>query len=790
MEERNLATKDNFKSRAARAREEMRETGRLVLRAPALVRTAECAMRFLLGAMLSGAEIFGGYAPFGLAFVGSSGSGLDGFCALLGACFGYISFQGFTEGLRYVAASILVFSVSFAFYDIRLYRLPWFMPLCAALLDGVTGFVYLSKKGWFTADTIFFLTELLLAGAAVYFFRTALTPWRRKRETESLSHKELISLLILGGTVLVTLSKLTIFGDVISLGRFAAAAAVMIASYQCGVGAGAAVGVTAGLAMDIAAGGAPFYSMAYGFAGLMTGVFRKQGKLFSAITYVLANAVAVLWTWDDGLQIAILYEVFLASVLFFLLPQRFFRWVGALSVDEPRRDTTDKARAYLQKRLDAAAESFSTLCGELRTTFPSARPNDGDSSAIFDRAADRVCRKCAIQSACWQKDYVSTFNALNDALPAMLERGRGEAADFPAHFASRCLRFPAFLSAANEELSAHLYRRQYAARLRENRSAVCREYGALAEILGGAAAEFGAELAPDPIRERRVRQHMTALGVEGEAAVFTDGAGHLHVELEGPRLDALGTEEEVKKLSSLTGVPLRLLPAESGRRSEKLTLVQAEPLMAVAGVAAREKDGQTVSGDTGAWFRLDDGRLFLLLCDGMGSGAGAAADSSLAARLLEQFLRASIRPETALKTLNAALALRGEEEGGFTTIDLLEVDLFTGVAAVYKYGAAPTYVRKGGRVTRVSGSALPAGLALGEGAPDVTALKLEQGDMVALVSDGVSGGGDDLWLRELMGTFDGESPKDLACALVAESEGKDGGVDDRTALVLRLDERT
>ena len=78
-----MATKETLRARAARMREEMRETGRLVLRAPALVRTAECAIRFLLGAVLAGAEIFGGYAPFGLGMVVASGSGLDGFAALL-----------------------------------------------------------------------------------------------------------------------------------------------------------------------------------------------------------------------------------------------------------------------------------------------------------------------------------------------------------------------------------------------------------------------------------------------------------------------------------------------------------------------------------------------------------------------------------------------------------------------------------------------------------------------------------------------------------------------------------
>ena len=43
--------------------------------------------------------------------------------------------------------------------------------------------------------------------------------------------------------------------------------------------------------------------------------------------------------------------------------------------------------------------------------------------------------------------------------------------------------------------------------------------------------------------------------------------------------------------------PLRAV--EEGRR-DRLVLVQSEPLMAVAGAAAKKKDGQTVSGDTGA----------------------------------------------------------------------------------------------------------------------------------------------------------------------------------------------
>lgn len=775
---------EKWRVRAAQMGEELSETGRVVLRSPALERSAECAIRLLLGAVLSGGEIFGGFAPFGVGLVACSGSGVPGLCALLGTALGYLFFRGLAEGIRYAAACVLVFSVAFAFYDLKVYQKGWFMPAVASVMDALTGFVYLSDAHWRPASVAFFLTEVVLAGASAYFYRLSLLPWGGRRGEASLTLRQAVSLFFLLDTALISLSGVMFFTD-LSLGRVLAVLLVMATAWAGGLGRGAAAGVALGLGMDLAAGSVPVYTMAYSLSGLLTGAGWKQGRLFGALTYVVSNAAAALWLWDSGPQGSILYETFIASVLFLLLPQSALRRLRAALERERETYSTRRRAEYMGERLSSTARAFRSVRDSLRAAFPEDRVNDGDPSTIFDRTADQVCKKCALRNTCWEHDYVSTYNALNDALPAMLEKGKGEAADFPGWFAGRCLQFNAFLRAANEELVALRYRRQYQNRLRESRGAVCRQYETLDQILTAASAELSTELTPDPLREKKLRAHLAALGLEGETAAYYDGAGHLRLEVDGDGLERLQTGAEVRKLSDLMGLPLRLGEERPGR----VTFLQSEPLMAVAGVAARRREGQTESGDTGTWFKREDGSLFVLLCDGMGSGECARRESALAVRLLEEFLRSGMDSAAALRTVNSALALRNEETGAFTTVDLLRLDLYTGSGEVCKLGAAPTYVKKNGTVSRLTGSALPAGLTDGGAGPDVTRLELREGDSVLLLSDGVSDVSDDAWVREKLLAFDGKSPKDLARAVMEESEQRVGAADDRTAVAITVKKR-
>ena len=289
---------------------------------------------------------------------------------------------------------------------------------------------------------------------------------------------------------------------------------------------------------------------------------------------------------------------------------------------------------------------------------------------------------------------------------------------------------------------------------------------------------------PDPVTQRKLQGRLALLDDQSQGSAFRDGRGLLRLEVVGPAAAQLAQPQHLGFLIQLLGLPLRVEEQEE----ERLVLIQQEPLMAVAGVAARKKDGETVSGDGGTYFKREDGTLYVLLCDGMGSGLAANRESSLALRLLEQFLQAGVDTEHALTTLNSALALRGEETGGFTTVDLLQLDLFTGDGVIFKLGAAPTYVKKGETVRRITAASLPAGLEQGSAAvPDRTPIHLSPGDCVLMISDGVAGPQDDQWLRDRFLQFKGDSPKELARDLIANSPQQ--ATDDRTAMVVRISSR-
>ena len=211
----------------------------------------------------------------------------------------------------------------------------------------------------------------------------------------------------------------------------------------------------------------------------------------------------------------------------------------------------------------------------------------------------------------------------------------------------------------------------------------------------------------------------------------------------------------------------------------------AAPLGYRIGSSLRPRGGCQVCGDQLAVFEVGS-TLYLLLSDGMGSGESAHREAAMTVRLLRQFLEAGIRPAPALQTLNDAMALRGEEGGGFTTIDLLALQRGSGGAELYKYGAAPSYLKRSGAVNRFTASALPVGLQNGAHSVPCCRFPLPGGSIFVMVSDGIADETDDEWLQNLLTGWSGSDAEALTRLIMAESRNRKGLADDCAVLVVSL----
>ena len=745
-----------------------------------------CGVFLLLGGTLACARVLGSGAPFGMALVAAAGPGLSGVFALSGAALGYLISGGVEWGIRYIAASVLIYTIAFIFHELTIYHRSFFMPTAAGLVMALTGILGSFTIGTESAPWIAQLfLETCLAFGGSYFFRSALLPGDRSTETEELRHS--VSVMILLSCLLMALSRLQLFHTV-SFGRFLALLLVMSCAMKGGMLSGAAVGTVLGLSMDLAVRGAPVYTLAYAFGGLLSGVFGKHGRLFYTLSFILSQALAVVCVWREEVYISILFETFAASVIFMLLPSTFLNRVGLLLQSADRGSGESGLRRFVAVKVRALGEVYGELYETVRGSLAEPR-NDENVARVFDRAADRVCAVCKDKNRCWNVEYMDTLSAMNDATQAMQRHGTLSAEDLPGHFRDRCLDLAGFVTAVNGELRSLAYRRQLRSRLSESRSLLWDQYHDISAMLGKLAEELGSVNGADPLAERRLQRYLRSLDMDAETSVYRDGGGRLRVIVESGRLTPLTKDDDyLEKLSAVVGVRL-CQPRELTEESCRLTLLEAEPLAVSVGIASMKKRGEKVNGDKGTYFKTDAGVLCVILSDGMGCGDEAARDSAQVVSILEKFLRSGVDPAVAMKVLNSVMLLRGTDNWGYATVDLMCVDLFTGETCFYKYGAAPSYVKSGKNIRRIQGETLAAGLSSAEGlAPDVVRMRLRPGSTAVIASDGVIVDAEDGWLRSLMqrGT---EDMKELARSALKEAETLYGALDDMTVVTVRVEER-
>lgn len=728
---------------------------------------------FALGLILSTAHIAGSPAPFGLAFLAAMGYGSGGALCLVGCALGYFAAFGVATGTQLAAGCCLTFLTAYFLRSHPFVQTRWYPPAVSAAAYILTRLVlYLLTGGLPLLLVSRMALFLLLCAASAYGFDDLLRAQEPRTVNAEICRN--VSTVFLLACLLMGVNNLLLF-DTLSVGRALSVLILIILSGTGGALCGASAGLILGIAMDVAAGAGVLFSVVYAAAGLLSGQFCKHRRGFYLLIFAAAYLLALFCIPLPELRIGAGAELVLAVGAYLVIPKKFVVAVGAFL--QPLRGGSGESglRRYVAARVGGVAHAYQQL-HDTASQAASAAENDADVAKVFDRAADRVCCRCKLQQECWTRRALDTLNIMNDVTRRIQARGRLLPEDFPPYFRDRCVHLHEYTEVVNGELRLRAYRQRMQEMLQENRTVLWEQYADFAQVLTNVSRELDSSYGADPLAEQRLIRYLRTIGVEADAAVFRESTGRLRVTIDSRYLrPLLELPDYLDKLSAMLGV--RLCMPENAARDDSLLLLEAEPL--------------AVSGDRGTYFKTDAGQLCVILSDGMGCGETAADGSISTVGMLEEFLRSGVSPALAMKLLNSAMLLRDGENWGYATVDLMCMNLFTGEADFYKYGAAPTYVKSGGALKKLRCTSFAPGLEQESGkAPDELHMHLKPGSVAVIASDGVVSDGHDAWLRRLLSDSDDSDMKTLAGSVVRAAIREYGRSDDMTALAVKVEVRS
>lgn len=302
-----------------------------------------------------------------------------------------------------------------------------------------------------------------------------------------------------------------------------------------------------------------------------------------------------------------------------------------------------------------------------------------------------------------------------------------------------------------------------------------------------------------PVGERKYRQIARALKESGillkNLFVLENEDEHMELSL------VMKTESQenvvVEDVADLISVAMnmRIRASKNGpvfmtREWNSYHFLEEPAYHILTGVAKAVKETEKISGDNYSFFEMEKGKMITILSDGMGSGEKACKESEKVIEMMERLLEAGFRKEAAVQIINGALAAGGQEQS-MSTLDVCEMNLYTGECDFIKVGAACTYIKREHLVDRLSSRNLPLGI-FQQIEPEVMRRQLQDGDYVIMLSDGVldalsQGIGEEI-LPEIIGKTAHTNPGEIANQILSYCLHQSRGQirDDMTVLVIGI----
>ncbi len=610
---------------------------------------------------------------------------------------------------------------------------------------------YIALSGIYGMNDVFRLLAAVIAYPAFTYAFNGF--FDKKRELYKKRYD--ISLLAFAFAFTVLFSPIEIGG--ISLSLIPASAFTLCAARKNGFAYGGVCGIACGLVSGGAATGA------LGVMGISYGLLVNEVESLALIlSYMLAVSGYFYLSGADGIIPSGIMIIFVYAVF---IPLR-----KRIAVYNHTSSSAEK-RAH-DRRISRYAAAFSSLSSLFYTVSDTAKVEGvTEINRKIVGAVETYCSHC--EGCELDKCEISNF------FTSEIRRfGVVAYSHVPTHISSRCPFACAMARSVNNLPS--LKEKEYEKGL----SRMAEEYSAFSSLLVDAAKKQEDSARSDKPLADKVKRELSEIGVECDGVRVT-GVRRREITAFGVKPEQIKTSPKEIAASVASSVGTAVSSPEFVLHDDyTLMKLNSVPAFRIEFSKISEaKTGESVCGDTVSVFENDERYFYCLVSDGMGSGRDAALTSRLSAIMMEKLLTVGADKESAIRLLNKALVEKQEEI--FATVDLLEIDRVLSMATIIKAGAAPTVLIRNGKAVMIESKTPPAGI-MRRVIADKKSFRIEKGDMIVMLSDGVlqTGSGESLLPDEGLPPM--PSARALASKILKDARKNSECADDMSVCVLRI----
>lgn len=586
------------------------------------------------------------------------------------------------------------------------------------------------------------------------------------------------------------LSTLNLFG--IEIIKIFVALAILICTYLFNANVTVCVGAIIGVGSAIYNFN-PVYIASFVCFSLLSSAFKSNLKFFSVIAIILCESIFGLYfNQYSFFEITSIVSVGIGGVLFLILPKKIMNYIGDLfgSTKEKVaiRNVVNRSKEKICNRMYEIENVFNEMNNVFKNMIKGNLPKNEAKQMISDELVQKICSKCPEKNKCLRVNGKYTTQVFDDLVSAGFERSKVTLLDVSQYLSSRCGQLNNIIITLNQLLSSYKNYVNMVNNMDSSKVLIADNLNGVGNILHNLAKEIDVNISFDMVSENKIIEDLSYKDILCvEAIVYEQNTNEKNVTL---LIKSSCIKESVieKCISKICKTPMQIISIEPSEVANTSVVNLKTKVMndIVFGTSSCSKSGVLSSGDTHSLIKLDNNRIMVALCDGMGSGDGAYKNSSLTISLIENFYKAGFNNEIILSSVNKLLSLSQDEQ--FSALDICVIDINQKLCDFIKLGAPNGYIKHNDGTEVIETSGLPIGI-LEEIKPHITKQYLNNFDTIVLVTDGITDafhGRDDL--QTFINNIDSTNPQTMADDIVDRAIDLSNGVcsDDMTVICVKI----